>query len=236
MSLTVTSASTSFNLTTLARVKEELLLDQFDFSADTYLTAAIREASDMLAHETGRVFAKQSYKETVSGNNRNVLMLRRFPIVSLNSVVHYGTGCTTAGTTLSSASYTLQDQEIGTVYKRSGWLETFAFKSHQRYITVGIDPFPVGGLNTYEFNYTAGWTLPSTTSTAMRTLPYDLEKGALTLISAAYYGLGSDPMVKSEKIGDAMQTKFDVPYGVKVITGMPNSVFRLIEKYTITSV
>jgi hypothetical protein len=77
-------------------------------------------------------------------------------------------------------------------------------------------------------------SFPSTTSTATRTLPYDIERAALTLVSAGYYSLGDNPLVKTEKIGDSMQTKFDVPYGVKVLTGMPNSVYRMIERYIVT--
>jgi uncharacterized phiE125 gp8 family phage protein len=159
MSLTVTSASTSYNLTTLARAKADLLIDQFDFANDDLLVSMIKEASDMLAHETGRVFAKQTYKETVSGNNQNVLMLSKFPVVALNKVVHY-CNTSTAGTTLTTASYNVKDKDAGFVYRKCGWLSSYSFLNHQPHLTVGIEPFPVDRVDNYEFSYTAGWVLP----------------------------------------------------------------------------
>lgn len=228
MSLTVTSGATSYALTTVTRVKTELGIDTYDFSKDEYLKAVINEASDIMANETGRTFVKQTYLETLSGNNRPVLMLRKFPVISVSKVVY-------CGTTLASSSYNIQDASVGFLYKRTGWIDTPILSGGWSATQVGVEQMQVGSIEPYSVTYSAGWVAPTTASTAItRTLPYDVEQATVTLVSASYNALGRDPMVKMERTGDSIQSLFDVPYGVKVITGLPASVYRIIEKYKVT--
>lgn len=243
--LTVTVPSLSFQLTTLSRVKLELRIDKYDTSEDEYLTAAINEASDIITHETQRTFAKQRYTETLPGSGLNTLTLTKFPLITLDSIVHYrgafwaddlfydSSASAIDGTTLSTTLYDIKDRDLGIIYGKRPWVGTYNFAQN-------ITATPVGKVDSYSVNYTAGWVLPSTQSTTstsyeVRTLPYDVEGAAVTLVRSAYFGRDRDPLVKSERTGDSQQILFDVPYGVKIITGLPPSVYRVIDKYTIHS-
>jgi hypothetical protein len=247
MSLTVVTPATSFNLTTLPRAKLELSISSTDSSKDGYLKAAISEASDMLAKETNRVFAKQTYLEILPGTNRNSISLRRFPLVSVDKVVHQREYGTLSGdwfyegeigdfigvaSTLTTSVYRIEDAESGIVYKKSIWYR-------QPTIVQNINAHIIDDREPYQITYKAGWVLPSTltsssTAYAVRTLPYDLERAALTLVTGSYMSIGRDPNIVSQRTGDAQEQMVEQPRSFPIILGMPQSVYRVVERYRVT--
>jgi uncharacterized phiE125 gp8 family phage protein len=88
--VTVTSAASSYDLTTLANVKAELGIT--DGASDAVLRRYITSASLAAAHYCNRVFAVETVSElALPGNCYNwtkseVLQLSRFPLVTVTSV------------------------------------------------------------------------------------------------------------------------------------------------------
>ena len=78
MSLKVTSKSSTTALVDLSTVKDRLGIS--DSSQDARLTDLIAEASSAIVAYVGRDLARQTYQESLSGNNRARLSLARFPV------------------------------------------------------------------------------------------------------------------------------------------------------------
>lgn len=90
--VTVTTAATSYDLTTLANVKAEL--DITDGTSDTVLRRYITSASKAAAHYCNRVFAVETVSERFlpcRWNQRTAtLQLDRFPLITVTSVTEDG--------------------------------------------------------------------------------------------------------------------------------------------------
>ena len=123
-SLSVTTAAVSFDLTTLATVKDDLQIA--DAASDTTLSRYITEQSALIASYCNRVFAVESVSETiylerdpypyqVPGGCRQ-LQLSRWPLLSVSSVVQTDGGNSTTltpypGTTSVPADYQIMAPE-----------------------------------------------------------------------------------------------------------------------------
>lgn len=109
--LTVITPATSYDLTTLATVKSKLGITTT--TEDTKIAAWIKEASDFAANYCGRVFGKETVSEQFRlQENKNQLILSRFPVGVVTSV-------TEDGTVLDPTDYEV-DSSIGTLYRLAG--------------------------------------------------------------------------------------------------------------------
>lgn len=196
MTVTITSASTDFRLTTLSRVKDELSISST--SSDAYLSTLILEASDFITDYTNRDFAKQAYTESIGATGTPMMVLDRAPIVSISQIRYNGS-------TVSSTAYSISNANAGTIQKDDGWADSQIY--HQN-----INAFPTGyAKKLWEIDYVAGYKLPNSTDTGTSApaLPYDIQRACVEIVKASYLRKGQDPMVKSQKTGDASETLFD---------------------------
>lgn len=116
--VTVTTASDTFDLTTLDTVKAELQIT--DESKDDLLRRYIRAESDRMARYCKRVLAIETVSEEFrTDTRRECLMLDRYPVTAIASVVEDGVTLATAAYQVKKASgliYRLSDDG-----KRSEW-------------------------------------------------------------------------------------------------------------------
>lgn len=166
--LTPVTPATVTALTDLASVQAELGLS--GTAEAGYLRGQIAQASAAISSWCGRVFAAETVRE-VWRPDRCVesMSLARFPVTSLGSVAE-------DGTTLSSTDYEL-DAESGMLWRLSADERT---TWRARKITV---------------QYTGGYILPDQSN---RTLPQDVQRACILMVTAAYLAKGRDPMLRSE--------------------------------------
>lgn len=185
MAVTVTVPADDTLLTTVDAVIAQL---GQSVAADADLVeAAVRWASDFAASYCDRIFAKQSYSETVRGYGGNRLMLTHRPITAVASVTYRGTALT---------DYSIDDAGAGMLYREQGWYWTATSFMGS---LVG-DPIPGSEQPTYTVVYTAGWDLPSAGDD--RTLPYDIEAAAIELAKSFYLDRKRNPALIGKRVGD----------------------------------
>jgi uncharacterized phiE125 gp8 family phage protein len=165
--LTVTTPANSFDLTVLATVKAELGIT--DRAEDENLTRWIKQASDAIAKYCNRVFAEETVSETFRLKCReDGLLLARFPVSAITSVVENDT-------TLTAAT----DYEL-TRDGDSGVLNRLRFDREWTW--------PIGKI---VVTYIAGYTL-------VPDLPYGVERAAILLVNQYRYAATRDPLLRSE--------------------------------------
>jgi len=204
MTLTVIVPAECNDFTTLANVKA--FYDITDTNSDVKINMAIKYASDYIRSVTGRVFAEETVLETVRGFDNTKLMLQRYPITNIDSIVHRGDLIT---------DYQESDPKAGILYRRQGWEW-----SVQTFRVIGLNPAPESEDYVFGVTYTAGYCMPCAVS-CVRTLPYDLEQVAIELI-----GLYLDPTplnVSQIKVGD---------YSTSYRAGVPESILAILKSYT----
>lgn len=108
--LTVDTPATTYDLTVLESVKEELGIKTND--RDARLRSLIRRASGIVADHCRRVFAKETVTETLRLVDRPHIALQRFPVSSVTSV-------TADGSALGATLYEV-DAKRGLLYRLSG--------------------------------------------------------------------------------------------------------------------
>jgi hypothetical protein len=87
--LTITTPAQSFDLTVLDTVRAELRIT--DRAEDENLARWIRQASGVVAEYCNRVFARETVSETFRlATRESDLLLSRYPVVSIASVVENG--------------------------------------------------------------------------------------------------------------------------------------------------
>ena len=226
MSVTVTSTSEVSNyLTTKSRFKLELNLSSTSTSYDTYINDLISEASDYISNECNRTFQKQNYEETCGGSGRAIQVLSRIPLVSIESVYNQDNE-------ISSTCYNIEDKKSGQVFASTMWVDTsFVIQNIEPMVATEKSP-------DYTFNYTAGWVLPSTsTDVETRTLPSDIERACLDYMKIIWNERFDNPMTKSQKTGDASETKFSITdfvnSNVYSPAFLPPNIERILKKYRI---
>lgn len=211
MTVTVISASTESQLTTLERVRRELSIASTAVDDDKHLHDLINEASDYITHYCDRTFARATVEETLGSIGGTRLMLSRTPVTSV-AYVEYD------GSSVASSEYEIEDADAGFLRREDGWEYTGKWRTW-------IEGFPTGEYrNDLKVRYTAGYNMPGSTG---RTLPYDLENACVSLIASWYLSQGENPTVQTERTGDASQTKFQSLDR----EGAPASVVRVLERY-----
>lgn len=130
MTVTLITPPASTALTTLARVKDELLLSAG--SHDAFLTRLIHEASETIQAWAGRPLYRAEWRETRTGSARELLSLSRYPVASLGAVLLEDSAVTDCE---------IGNAEAGLLFRPSG----FGWSA---------DP------TEWSVTYTAGWFLP----------------------------------------------------------------------------
>jgi hypothetical protein len=187
VTLTVLTAATQTDLTTLAAVKAELGLT--DNKDNVWLALQIAVASQIVTDylnvveaddgtvtlgreqlaETFRIHRSRYLARRLDSERTQYLVLSRRPIASIDSVVH-------DGVTLDPSEYEVDG---------AGILKHLASDR----------PTDWNG-NKVVVTYTAGWLLPGQTG---RNLLADIESATIGLVKASWYARLRDPNIKSEE-------------------------------------
>lgn len=195
MSLTIVTPADSRDLTTLAVVKEELQLDLDDETPDQHLERLIAQASAAIERWTGRVFARETVKETLPAVGRVNLVLSRTPIIAVTQVLIDGDAVT---------DFSVRDAEAGFLFREAGWPSSER-RGHN------IAAFLTGETkDTIEVDYEGGYYLPGAEGIQDPTLPADLERAAIETVKGWYLARERDPAIQSEKIGDFWSASYKV--------------------------
>lgn len=176
--LTTTTPAAARELTLLATVKDELGLTGNN-TYDTLLTSLIQAASAAIEDHCQRVFAKQTYTETVAGFGSTSLLLSMVPVLAVTSI----TGPN--GELVDATSYVIEDPEAGIIWRNSGWVWTAQEAQ-------GISRLPVPGSEQRDYSvvYQAGYLLPDQ---VLPTLPANVERAAIQTVKAWFKRRNDDP-------------------------------------------
>jgi hypothetical protein len=183
--LTVTTAASSYDLTTLVNVKAEL--GQTDGSSDVILKRYIGGASAAAMQYCNRVFAAESLSEQFLPDHASrlfrggvsALQLSRWPIIAVTSV--------TEDSTL------LVENTDYLVDKAAGQLTRLDSSGRGR----SWSPLPLVVV------YSAGYAV----------IPPDVEDAAIRMVSKRYSAKGRDPTLKAENIPGVLDRQFWIATG-----------------------
>ncbi len=178
MSITITTPSSTRQLTTLANLKAVAGITAI--TDDTLLGLIIDRQSAAIETFCNRIFAKQTYTETIAGNGTNKLRIAQYPLVSVTSI-------TNDEITVASTDYTTQDRESGYIYSNYGWYNTL-------------------GEKLYSVVYVSGYILPGMAGT--RDLPYDIEDACIKACYASYVSRKINPLIKSESVPEVYSVDY----------------------------
>lgn len=209
--LTIVSAPTTNRLTTIDNVRDELLGTVTDTSRDRVLYRMIDRASASIADYCNRVFGLGQYLEEFRLDTQfgiwdreeisNSLSLKRWPVVSVESVTDY------FGNVINPAFYELN---AGAGILR---FVPLAYGSTVTGAWGGGFPSPRYPINVA---YHAGWDLAAEGDGSAPTylgVPADLEGTALGLITQAYLAQGTDNRVILEVTENVGRTGYDKTSG-----------------------
>jgi uncharacterized phiE125 gp8 family phage protein len=170
--LVTTTAASSRALVTLAEVRDALGIT--DTSSDTALTRYINRASAAVENHCGRIFARQTYTQTVRTDRaRPSILLEQHPIVSITSVVEDDTTLETDEREFDAAT--------GALYRLDGDDVRTDWTDNGKVVIV----------------YVAGYLVP-TQSGAGDDLPADITEAVIEVVKDRYFGNGRDPRLRSE--------------------------------------
>lgn len=212
MAVTVTVPAADVLLTTTAQVISQL--GQSIAADSALIDEAVKWASDFCATYCGRIFAKQTYSETVRGYGGNQLLLTHRPITAVTSVLYRSDVI---------VDFSIDDAGAGILYREAGWYWTAA--SQRGSLT--FDPFPSSEQPLYTVVYVAGWVLPS--DPTHRTLPYDIEAAAIDLAKTFYLDRKRNPSLQSKHVADLGLSYFLPIAGLS--GGIPPRVQTLLAPY-----
>lgn len=186
MAITVKTASDFRDLTTVREVKLNIGLDLDASDQDDRIASLIHAASSAIETYCNRVFARQTYIETVAGTDHPRLMVSHTPVQSITSIV-----CDSSPV----VDYDLEDANSGVLYRDAGWL---------RGAWIGWDVesrvVPLSEELNHTIEYEAGYLLPGQDD---RDLPHDVEYACVLTVAHWYRKEtrgGGD--VQSKKVGD----------------------------------
>ena len=182
---TVITAASSYDLTTLENIKDDLAIPDTDTSSDATLARFITEQSALVAQYCNRVFPIETVQDVIYPDRDpypyqvtgmlSELQLSRWPVVSVSSVTD---------TVAVNFSNTLVAGTDFVIDAARGWLTK-------------IDPntgYPTGwSPDQYTIQYTAGYFEAGSGSP-----PPDLEMAVLRLVTARFKARGRDPFLKSQ--------------------------------------
>lgn len=194
MSLSIVVPAQSYDLTTLAMVKDRLKIKHS--LKDTQLSRMITGVSKSLTRKIGREFARESVIEIVKGYGTTQLLLSRSPIVLVTSVLFEDNPI---------LDFTIDDSENSILYRRAGWRWTIA----SAFMGVGFNPLPNSEESLFTVTYEAGYILPEWTDPKLeRNLPEDIEDLVLDYIHFLYASRKQkDVSIRSYTIGDISVSK-----------------------------
>jgi hypothetical protein len=182
---TLLTAASSYDLTTLDNIKDDLAIPSNDTSSDTTLARYITEQSLMVAQYCNRVFPietvqdviypyRDPYPYQVTGMMPE-LQLSRWPIVSVTSVTDT-VAVNTSNTLVADTDYIVDEAR--------GWLTK-------------IDPntgYPTGwSPDQYTIEYLAGYF-----EAGSGIPPADLEMAVLRMVTARFKARGRDPFLRTQ--------------------------------------
>jgi hypothetical protein len=215
MSLVITTAVDvdEKRLVTLAKVKSRFGITSS--SDDAKLTEIIDEVSQFVCDFLDSDLAKQTYTESLPGNNRTYLMLARVPLVSISTITYQGVAVT---------DYEIADYNSGLLYRESGW--SYVSQSWSRLVH---DPHPSFRKQDWSIVYDAGYTLPAgedpDTSAEYR-LPLSLRSVVYDLIGFHYRDVSEGGSVKSRVVGDMEEVYSDIG-----TTGVPIAIEKSLGRF-----
>lgn len=192
MSLTVSVAAESRDLTTLATVKS--MLGITDSASDTILSFIISSASEAIVDYCNREFVRETVIETLPGNNRTTLLLERTPVVSISEVSFDDA----VFATVADSGIVIESANAGILFRESAFV---GYNMQSPGIALG--PSPQRGKNVWSITYVSGFTLPSFASPDdAPNLPKSIEQACIETVVAWFKARDRDPEVSSEKIAD----------------------------------
>ena len=212
---TVLVPAASYDLTTLATIKDDLAIPAADTSSDTTLARFITEQSALVAQYCNRVFPVETVRDTffldrdpypyqVAGMQSD-LQLTRWPVVAVTSVVE---------TIALGITNTLTEGTDFITDPANGWLTR-------------LDPntgAPAGwSPNQYTVQYQAGLTNP----------PADLEMAVLRLVTARFKARGRDPSLRSQGEPGVGQEQYWVGAMPGQTGPFPPDISAVLEKYRV---
>ncbi|WP_232629155.1 hypothetical protein [Methylobacterium sp. Leaf118] len=182
MPATITIAATARRLTTVANARGDLGLPA-GAPTDDQLNRWIDQASAQASTFCRRVFGRATYRQRFDLTNRCRddlylgLLLDAGPIVSISAV-------TVDSLLLSPGTYEADDRML------------YGLQDGQRRAFYG---------RLVVVDYVAGWVLPGETDytnppAGTEPLPADIERAVIQLVGVPAFGLGRDPMVKSDDV------------------------------------
>lgn len=213
MAITISSAASTKQLTTLATLKADLGITTTD--DDTLLGLKIDQASAAIVSYCGREFAQETVVETLPAYGGMNILLTRTPVTTITSITY-------DSATVPAADYTLIEPTIGTVYNKSGWNDT-------RASLTGISGIKSSrsGEYLYTATYTGGYILPGMAGT--RDLPHDIENACLQLAGMMYFNRKRDLGLKQESVSNVYSRTYsdsDISMG-----RFPESIATLLDKW-----
>ena len=145
------------------------------------------------------------------------LLLDTTPIASVASVV-------LDGAALTSGDWTLEDPDLGILYRSAGWTYTGAVRPGLQY----ADPDVGSEQKRLIVTYAGGWVTPAqnlATPSLARTLPYDLEQAVIATVVSLYHSGATDARIAAESMGSYSATYRD---GAGVI---PDAAVQILDRW-----
>lgn len=187
---TVLTAASSYDLTDLATVKDELGLPVTDVSNDAFLGRAITQVSSIIANYCNRVFPVETVQDVIdieqdpypyqTPGGFAAVQLSRFPVVSVTSV---------AQTVSAGVTQALTEDTDFRVDNERGWLIRL---SPFTGVAVKWEALPV------TVTYSAGYAA----------IPDDLAACCLRVITARFKQRGRDPNLVSQTQGQLGEQRY----------------------------
>lgn len=192
--------------------------------SDAKLPRLIAAASELVrAHiNRPRLHYTVAFAERLAGHVEQVrLRLGLLPVISVASVV------LSDGSSLGASEYTVEDADVGVLYRAAGWPFTGLVRAGLLYDAPAVGTESRNLLVTY----TGGWVTPAQAATPgwsgpARSLPEAVEEACLLTASALYRRQGADQAVQSESLGD-----YAVTYRSESMPSLPDAAVALLSPY-----
>ncbi len=161
-------------------------------AAERDLERRIAVASQAVEDYCGRRFARATLTEKVASKGGQVLVLERYPVVSVTSVTY-------DGQEVGATEYACDGVDAATGLVRNVYGDWVSTADWQR--GAGAEPLAGSERPLYEVVYVAGYVLPKDgTADSPATLPAPLEEACILTAVASYRAKGRDPSIVSESL------------------------------------
>ncbi len=199
--VTVTSAASSYDLTTLGNVKSELSIT--DTSHDDDLRRYITASSASAANYCNRVFPVETVSERFLPGHcyqwihkSEILQLARYPLITVTSVTEDDTALTVNTDYLINAS--------------NGQLTRLSSEHSIRWLALGITVV-----------YSSGYA----------TIPSDLEDAVIRLVAKRYFSKGRDSTLRQESIPGVREAAYWIASGDKAPGNITPDIADILDNY-----